>query len=385
MRIALIEVKSKGELFPIQFLKIGAMLRKKKHKVTLFKNKPPKEPKRYDEIWLSVIFTYDYELTHKIVSAIRAMTKGKKVKLKLGGTAPSIFPEQFKHLGIPIHTGLIPEAEKCTPDYSLLEEDYDYSIGWTSRGCVRKCKFCAVPVVEPKFYHVDWFKNINKTKKKILFYDNNWLAKSKKVLKKDVEQMVQLQEEFGITEIDFNQALDARLMTEEIADIIAPVKLSPVRFAFDGMWEDGLWQNAIKMMIDRGFRTYNSLVLYNFKDTPEDLYYRIREHARMTKLMGGSDLVKAFPMRYQPLKMIKRDFLGENWTRKERSAFLRIVSIHGSSGTVSCRNLNEFEYWFGKNDKEFKALLNYPRLNELLLKRKGYLMANRAKVIEAKR
>ena len=42
-------------------------------------------------------------------------------------------------------------------DYSILDEiDYEYPMsnayyGYTSRGCIRKCPFCAVSTLEPTF------------------------------------------------------------------------------------------------------------------------------------------------------------------------------------------------------------------------------------------
>ena len=81
---------------------------------------------------------------------------------------------------------------------------------------------------------------------------------------------------FGINEIDFNQAIDCRLFTDEIADLIQGLPITPLRFAFDGLHEDGFFQRAIEKVAKRGFWQIVNYVLYNFNDTPEDFYYRIR-------------------------------------------------------------------------------------------------------------
>ena len=74
-------------------------------------------------------------------------------------------------------------------DYSILDEiQYKYPennayYGYTTRGCVRKCDFCAVPIIEPKFNkYVPLTEKINGVietygeKRNLLLLDNNVLA-----------------------------------------------------------------------------------------------------------------------------------------------------------------------------------------------------------------
>ncbi len=48
-------------------------------------------------------------------------------------------------------------VESMLPDYSILEEiDYKYPasnayFAYATRGCIRRCSFCAVPTIEPIF------------------------------------------------------------------------------------------------------------------------------------------------------------------------------------------------------------------------------------------
>jgi len=46
--------------------------------------------------------------------------------------------------------------EDVIPDYSLCPE-WEESIVHSSRGCIRKCEFCGVKTIEPKFF---WKKSI---------------------------------------------------------------------------------------------------------------------------------------------------------------------------------------------------------------------------------
>lgn len=387
MRIALIDGNKKSLAYPIALLKIGAWLKSLGHKCKLFSNRLPDDNIRYSEVWISTVFTFD-------IPFVRGMIKEAKKKykvIKVGGIAASLMPEHFKIEDVEIITGRIPEVEKFTPDYTLLNEKPDYSIAYLSRGCVRKCKFCMVPILEPKFENVnDWEKDLYPGVKHIRFYDNNWLAKTLKHLQKDVEDLKRVIEEKKILTIDFNQALDCRLLTEKKADLIKDLPIYPIRFAFDGMHEDGHWQKAMDLMINRGKKSFVSLVLYNFKDTPEDFYYRLRQHAEYTyKYKIECD---AFPMKYRPVLRVqsRKKYIGENWTQKEFSGYHAMIANHSGSGIVSCKNrkvfehnaVKEFEYFYGRDEKEFKKLINYPDIYKLQKRKKMKLIIDNAKLIK---
>ena len=120
-------------------------------------------------------------------------------------------------------------------------------------------------------------------------------------------------------------------------------------------------------------------VLYNYKDSPEDFYYRLRESVRL-KIETGIE-VDSFPMRYQPIMEIdpQRRYVGEKWTLKKRNAFSVIRSFHSFHGEVSMHggpsfdsSMGEFEYWFGKDEKEFIKLLDYPDLRRFCKRKVGF-------------
>lgn len=82
-------------------------------------------------------------------------------------------------------------------DYSILDEiDYKYPennayYGYMTRGCIRKCPFCAVPTLEPKFNQfipikdkMELTKNTFGDQRNLLLLDNNVLAS------KDFEKII---------------------------------------------------------------------------------------------------------------------------------------------------------------------------------------------------
>ena len=67
---------------------------------------------------------------------------------------------------------ILPEGiEAQIPDYKSFKTDY--SIGFTTRGCIRDCGFCIIKEKEGEFRDVDfsWIKH-----SKVLLLDNNFLA-----------------------------------------------------------------------------------------------------------------------------------------------------------------------------------------------------------------
>jgi len=379
MRIALIDTRPKLKTYSLPLLKIGAWRKSIGDECVLFSNKVPEE-NGFDEAWVTTCFTFN--IKNALNLAVRA---GKKVKkVKIGGIAATLIPEYFENMGLEVHRGLLHEAENIAPDYSLLGEVPSYSISHTSRGCLRSCKFCMVPKLEPEFINrKNWEIDLIPGAKSILFYDNNWLAKDHDDFKDDIKKLHKLVNAKKITKIDFNQGLDCRLLTQEKAELLKGLPIDPVRFAFDNMGEDGHFQKAVKALASLGFQRFSYYALYNFLDTPQDFYYRIKQGALLSQEKKVE--VEVFPMRYQPILEVdrNRNYVGKYWTPKKRAAFLSIIASHSCSGQISARGgslmepVEEFEYWFGKNDEEFNRLLSYPDIRKLSQRKREKLRLKR--------
>ena len=370
MRIALVDTTKKPTAYPVSLLKIGAWRQSLGDDCQLFTNRLPDET---DEIWLTTCFTFD--IPHAL--GIVREAKNRAPVVKVGGVSATLLPEHFEREGVEVHRGLIAEAERCHPDYSLLPERPKYSIAHTSRGCVRKCKFCMVHRLEPEFHNRDWIGDLAPGASKILFYDNNWLAKDVDDLGRDVRLIRGLVESGRARSVDFNQGLDCRLLTEEKADLLTGLPIKPVRFAFDGMQEDGHYQRAVRMMAARGHRDFMTYVLYNFTDTPKDFYYRLRESVRLSDELGIN--ADSFPMRYQPILEADagREYVGKHWTKAQKYGFMNTLNKQSLTGQVSA-TMDEFEFWFGKDADGFDRLMSYPKIRQLAKRKKGALRMRRA-------
>jgi hypothetical protein len=125
---------------------------------------------------------------------------------------------------------LLPEIDDMPPDYSIYPE-CDYSIGFTTRGCIRKCSFCFVPIMEGNIKEYRTIGQIWRGKGDIVLYDNNILALPEKF--REVIRFCQMHK----IKVDFNQGLDVRLMNEDLTlyflENIRYIKQP--KFAFDDL------------------------------------------------------------------------------------------------------------------------------------------------------
>jgi len=289
--------------------------------------------KKYDEIYITSLFTYYF---NELVDTVNFYRRNyKTATIKVGGIAASLNPDLiYEKTGIKPHIGLMDKkdkAEYCNPDYSLYS-NLDYSITFTSRGCKNKCAFCCVSKHEPEFIVKDnWIDDINMRFSKIIFWDNNWFQSPN--LCKDIRNLHDLKSK-GIKNIDFNQGLDCRLFTKEIAKELKGLPISPLRFAFDNITDDGFIQRAIELARENEFKDIRVYVLYNSmmkQDTPKEFYYRIKE---INKLAAAS-----YPMRFMPLTSLNLqqcyNHLSNNWEKDILRAIKLTLMFYYSEGLIS--------------------------------------------------
>lgn len=171
--------------------------------------------KTYDKVYSSKVFTFTKKSGYLPVNA------------ELGGSG------YVSGINLPEH------IEHICPDYSLY--GIDYSMGFLTRGCSRKCEHCIVPVKEGWIReHADIEEFVRH--KSVVLMDNNVLAHPHGI--KQIEKIGKK----GIY-VDFNQGLDARLIDRGIARILKGVKwLQPIRLACDSLVQIETVRKAITVL-----------------------------------------------------------------------------------------------------------------------------------------
>jgi hypothetical protein len=113
--------------------------------------------------------------------------------------------------------------------------------------------------------------------------------------------------------IDFNQGLDATHINEAKIKRLALLNVQPMRIAFDRVQEKKQYVRAVELARDYGVLEFSNYLLYDFKDTPLDLYQRILvnielnekwERERKGQTRGK---IYSYPMRYAPIDDPNKD------------------------------------------------------------------------------
>ena len=159
--------------------------------------------------------------------------------------------------------------------------------------------------------------------------------------------------------IDFNQGVDARLVTDAKMKKLSEINIRPLRIAFDHYEQKDIYIEAINKAAKYGITDLSNYLLYNFEDKPEDLYYRMRINVDLCEELGVT--IYSFPMKYHPIDdpdfFDNRDFIGEHWNRK----FIRAVQavLNSTKGKIG-RGVDFFEEAFGRDIDEFMKILWMP-------------------------
>lgn len=207
--------------------------------------------------------------------------------------------------GYDLKSELPPEVESMFPDYSLYR--IDYAMGFTTRGCFRRCPFCIVPEKEGNIRAVADITDFWDGQKNLMLMDNNLTAKPDHY-RRILEQLIKR----GIR-TSFSQGLDIRLMDKDKADLLARVKLwkdKRIHFAFDFMKDETAVREGIKTLFKAGIiaRNISFYVLIGYNTTPEEDLYRVE----LLRSFG----ITPFAMPYNRRDRYQKVFAG--WVNKQQ-------------------------------------------------------------------
>lgn len=159
-----------------------------------------KENPEWDRVGITTLFTFYWNITIETINFAKYLVKDVK-NLMVGGVLASIQPKEIEAAtGIKPHVGILNKPgqldkgdtqiiDELPLDYSILDEiEYEYPMsnafyGYLTRGCIRKCPFCAVPTLEPVYNpyiqiseRVNAVRELYGDQRDMLLMDNNVLA-----------------------------------------------------------------------------------------------------------------------------------------------------------------------------------------------------------------
>ena len=163
-------------------------------------------------------------------------------------------------------------TEEARPDWSLWPW-WKKDMGFSTRGCVRRCGFCIVPVKEGRIRIVAEFGDLSTGRSDLILLDNNLTAAPIEHFRAVCRDATKA----GVR-IVFSQGLDARLLTDEHAAILRRTKTEKtIRMAFDHVRDEEAVRAAVNRMQAAGWPASRLMffVLIGFDSTPEEDMYRV--------------------------------------------------------------------------------------------------------------
>ncbi len=125
-----------------------------------------------------------------------------------------------------------------------FKEYTDYSIGFLTRGCFRKCGFC----VNKKYDHAFCASRLNEffdpDRKKLCFLDDNFFSIGPKIWKPILEEVIETGKPFK-----FKQGLDERLLNDDICRTLFNTNYDgDFTFAFDNISDYDLIHRKLELI-----------------------------------------------------------------------------------------------------------------------------------------
>lgn len=202
----------------------------------------------YDRVYSSKVFDFTPDNPYLPADAIR------------GGTG---------YRDLPMDQELPQEIDNMYPDYSIYP-DCDYAIGYITRGCPNHCRWCIVPKKEGQIRpYRNWQDIVRSDTDKLVLMDNNILACSYGI--EQLERMIG-----SGYRIDLNQGMDARLVDNYIAGILARLKwIRFIRFSCDQKSQIEPIRRTIELLGKHGIRPYRIFVYLLVTADIEDATERV--------------------------------------------------------------------------------------------------------------
>jgi hypothetical protein len=212
----------------------------------------------YDKVYQSKVFTF----TPDVSTCVQAD------EIVKGGTGYKMYDELF--------------CDDAEPDYSIYPQ-FEHAYGFLTRGCVRHCPWCIVPKKEGGIRAYRDIETVLQSRKTAILMDNNVLASEHGL--QQLEKIVDLK-----CKIDFNQGLDSRLVTNDIAQLLSKIRwIRFIRFSCDTTPAVELLLKAIEKLNRYGVKNYRIFVYVLVKDVAD-----ANERCRILKKLGVNPFAQTY-------------------------------------------------------------------------------------------
>ena len=199
------------------------------------------EEREWDRILVTTMFTFYFEITVKTINELKELLKPGG-DFQIGGVLATLQPDEIEaatgirpHIGLSNKPGVLDEGDEqiidtLPLDYSILDEvSFKYEMSnayyaYVTRGCIRKCPFCAVKTLEPDYQDYiplkERIKEVDRLygpQRDLLLMDNNVMAS--KSFDKIIDEIVECGFGAGATYVEPDKlALSINNLKEGVND-----------------------------------------------------------------------------------------------------------------------------------------------------------------------
>lgn len=252
----------------------------------------------YDAVYGSAIFDYSAER----VARLAAEFPGAVIGGTGSGTANA--KALVEHI-VGDHVDL---------DYGLYP-DFDASIGFTQRGCRFKCGFCVVPNKEGSAVATGTIAQIWRGpgfKKRIHLLDNDFFGQPKAEWKARIHEIRE-----GGFKVCFNQGINIRVVTDEIAEELATVeyrddgfKIRRLYTAWDSLGDEALFFRGVDRLERAGIPGKHLMAYMLVGFDPVETWEGI--HHRFDRMVERG--IRPYPMVYDRKRLDLKQF--QRWAAR---------------------------------------------------------------------
>lgn len=188
----------------------------------------------------------------------------------------------------------------------------------TTVGCIRRCAFCAIGTGKVE---AGGFEELEDWPDLPIIADNNLLAASQPHFDRVIDRLIIWER------ADFEQGLDARLLTDYHAQRIAQIKDPMVRLALDSMQYADQWENAFATLrrariAKHRIRSYALIAHTTGVDEAWDRCEWIEAHG-----------IKVLPMWFHELDALDLNYVTRpqrklGWNDEERKRIMQFYYLH---------------------------------------------------------
>lgn len=316
-------------------MKISGYMKLQGHRVELLENYNTID--HYDKVYISKVFNFTNVPVD--LSEYSNVIKGGTGFYEDGGES---LPCEIEH-HMPdynLYNNFIEKEIKRGIKPNRFKDYMDYSIGFTTRGCFRKCKFC----VNKKYNKVQFHSHIKEffdpSRKYIYLWDDNILGYSK------WEEVFDELESTG-RYFQFRQGMDIRLMTDKKAERLSKMKYKgDYIFAFDHIKDKELIERKLELWKKYCSKTTKLYVLVAFESQDE------------------IDITNAFErisilMKHKCLPYIMRYSDYEN--SKYRGTYINLARWCNQPSLFKKKSYREFCEMNGLNSSTYRYMLEFEK------------------------